>query len=190
MIIAITGKKRSGKDVFASILQEHNFELYKFAQPIKNMCKDIFLWNEDYINGDKKEEIDPRWGISPRYAQQVIGTELFRQGLPSLSDGFRETVGDCIWVNRFRYWYDNYKSTSLFGNVVISDLRFLNEAKMVQEYGGLIVKIVRDTDSKSDVHQSEQEMESIISDYTIHNDGTLGDYTQKIYKFLEILDLS
>ena len=72
---------------------------------------------------------------------------------------------------------------------MISDLRFLNEAKMVQEYGGLIIKIVRDTDSKSDVHQSEQEMESIIPDYTIHNDGTLGEYTEKIYKFLEILEI-
>ena len=184
-IIALTGKKQSGKDVMASYFVKRGFIHYKFADPIKELCSNVFLWDDDWVNGQYKETVDPRWGISPREAQQLIGTELFRQYLPVKSEGFRIKTEKNIWVNRFRYWYQNLFLTDMFPNVVISDLRFLNEAEVVREMGGSIVRIDRPSITINDSHASETEMEEIIPDYTIINNSSIATYEGKIREFVD-----
>ena len=67
LIIALSGKKRSGKDTVADYLVERfGFVKYGFADPIKEIGKIMFDFSEEQLNTDKKEEIDKRWGISPR----------------------------------------------------------------------------------------------------------------------------
>ena len=178
MIIGITGKKFSGKDVVADwLITNERFTRYKFADPIKSSVAEVFLWDDDWINGSKKEVIDPRWGISPRQAQQAVGTELFRIRLAELFDLFDEVTGDTVWCKRFKYWYEMQPEGT---NIVVSDLRFLNEFKILKEMGAHIIRIERDGLESADQHPSETEMEKIVPDYTLFNDSTIEGLHNKI----------
>ena len=187
MIIAFCGKKRSGKDTCGDYLKfYHGFSKYSFASPLKRFVKDTFMMNDDQVSGDKKEEIDERWGISGRRLQQLVGTDLMRKTLPELDEGFNKFIGDNIWVKRFYY---HYMSLTVPLDYTITDLRFLNEAEMIKSMGGYIVKIIRPELQDNDNHQSEMEMEKITPDYTIINDSSvsmLSFQVSKIYK--EILN--
>lgn len=172
MIIAITGKKRSGKDICGDhLVEKYGFVKYSFAEPIKEMCKIVFLWDERHTEGELKEVIDERWGITPREAFQTIGTELFRENFPKLHKQFHTLIDNNIWVKRFVFWYTLNKDK----NVVITDLRFLNEAKIIKEMGGDIIRIISPVDN-DDAHKSEMEMDQIKEDCIIHNDDYSIDY--------------
>lgn len=165
MIIALTGKKRSGKDTAGSYLvDKYGFTKYAFAQPIKDICKIIFLWDERHIEGELKEVIDTRWGISPREAFQTIGTDIFRDTFPKLHKKFNYLIGMDIWIKRFIYWYQDNKDK----DIVITDLRFFNEAQILRELGGYIVKIISPVPNQ-DKHKSETEMDRITANKLIDN---------------------
>ena len=171
MIIGITGQKRAGKDTAAEAFIEQGFNSYHFADPIRRLCSDVFLWSSERMDKDNKEIVDPRFGISPRKAMQLIGTELFRLRLPELHQGFRETTGSDLWVKRFIYWQQQQRAKA----VVIPDVRFLNESETIRDLGGYIIKIERPDIASEDNHISEIELNSIIPDTTIMNDGTIED---------------
>jgi dephospho-CoA kinase len=196
MVIGITGKKGSGKDVLGSyFVDECQFQLYKFAEPIKNMCRDIFLWDDTHVDGTKKEQIDPRWGISPRQAQQFIGTELFREKFREVSKTFNDRIANNIWVKRFEYMYkaeklDNKRMYLQEPNYVITDVRFLNEADAVHSLGGKIIQIKCEKTIGNDTHASETEMDYIVPDYIISNNGTLTELHDKFNKVRDDIGLT
>jgi len=178
MIIGITGKKFAGKDVVADyLIRQHGFVKYKFASPIKNFVADTFLMSDSQINGDQKEVVDERWGMSGREIQQVFGTETMREFFPTLNKTFNEIIGNNLWCKRFQYWYESLPKGA---DVVISDVRFLNEFKILKEMGGHILKIKREGLVSTDQHSSEQEMDQIIPDYTLHNDSGIEGLEAKI----------
>jgi hypothetical protein len=178
MILGIVGKKRSGKDEVADyLIDQFGFTRYKFADPIKTSVAEIFLWDDEWVNGKYKETIDPRWNISPRQAQQAMGTELFRQRLQEILPLFKELIGSDIWVKRFQYWYDSFTEKP---NVVISDVRFLNEANTIKSMGGHIIKLEREGLISIDTHSSEMEIDSIVPDSVIYNDSTIAGLQSKI----------
>ena len=59
MIIAVIGKKRSGKDTLANYLvKNYNFKKYGFGDPVKEICKLMFGFSQEQIDTDLKEEQD------------------------------------------------------------------------------------------------------------------------------------
>lgn len=187
MLIGITGKKRAGKDVCAAHLEKYyGFIHYKFASAIKTSVGSIFLWDDEWINGEFKETIDPRWGISPREAQQAIGTELFRERLPEIFPKFNKCIGNNIWVQRFKYFYEGLPKTA---NVVVSDIRFLNEAESIKALGGIIVRVDRKGLVSIDPHPSEMEMGRIQPNIILENNTSKMALELKIAKvYKEILN--
>jgi hypothetical protein len=168
MIIALVGKKRAGKDTVANYLQQRlNFVRYGFADPIRNMCKDIFLWNDDWIE-NHKEEIDYRWGISYRQVAQKIGTELFQYRLREELPEFDQVVNNKLWVKRFIELYRMNPEKKY----VISDCRFEHEEIELRNLGAIFIRILRkDTDTVQDNHPSETYIDSIKYDYILNNDA-------------------
>ena len=148
MIIGIFGKKGHGKDTIADYLVDnHNFYKLTYAEPIKKICKEIFLLSdEQLINHTLKEEIDPRWNKSPRHIMQLIGTDLFRK-----------TFSEDIWVNILG---EKAKKLLVEGkNIVISDIRHTNELEHLFTLSDniLIFNVIRDIkDEKEDNHPTEQ----------------------------------
>ena len=68
MIIGILGQKRNGKDTCADYLVEHyNFTKVSFADPIKQILKIMFDFNDEQLYGDKKELIHSKGNWNRTY---------------------------------------------------------------------------------------------------------------------------
>jgi hypothetical protein len=163
MIIGVIGKKYHGKDTCADyIVNNYDFIKKAYADPIKRICKNELKFTDEQLYGNKKEDIDPRWGFSPREAMQKIGTQ-----------GFRELRED-IWVKIMEMNFELNK------NIVISDVRFKNEADLVKKYNGILIKIKRLNMNDIDNHESEKYINDIIYDYEIINDADLNSIYNKL----------
>ena len=194
MIVGVIGKKRSGKDTIANYLvQYYNFQRYAFADPMKVMVKEAFLWNEVWVNGKYKEAVDPRWGISPRQALKHIGTEWAQYGLCESYPEFKEVTDRNLWVKRFIYFYMACKGYNYADqkNFVISDVRFPHEIKTIKESRDLnndkkvFIKVVRPESEKvTDTHESEKLVDTLLYDYIVQNHGTLQHLQNQITSIL------
>lgn len=66
-------------------------------------------------------------------------------------------------------------------HVIISDCRMLNEAKAIKEKGGVIVRIERKScESNGDSHKSETELNAIVPDYLVDNNGSIKDLANNL----------
>lgn len=166
MIIGITGHARHGKDSTADILvKRFGFQKYALADVMKEACKVIFGWTDDYLYGELKDKVDPRFGISPRHALQSLGTEWGQWELAKY-DTFKETTGRKLWVNALL--------ARVSDAAVIADVRFPHEADAIREKGGIIIR-VRRMYPVDNSHESERVIEDIEADYTVNNFGSLDD---------------
>jgi hypothetical protein len=164
MIIALTGKKRSGKDSVAMRLMDaHKMRHYAFARPMKMAASVIFGWTLDDIE-IYKDEIDPRFGISPRRVLQTLGTE-WAQGELSKHDAFSENTGRMLWV---RIFAERHYRPGV--NWVISDVRFRHEVDGLRQLTDVcVVQVDRPGHQTVDAHISENEY--IEPERVILNDG-------------------
>lgn len=169
MIIGLTGKIGSGKSTIAEYLvNRHNYIEYSMASPLKEIGR-IFGFTEDQLYGtqEQKLQIHPHWGISARTFLQKVGTEIFRETMPKIIPDMK--IERTIWVDLFKIKYR--KNPKLY---VISDVRFLDEAAVIKELGGIIIRTIRDNNVSSDSklehkHISEMEMDQIQEDFIIDN---------------------
>jgi len=156
-IVAFTGYARSGKDTCANILIEKGFKHHKFATKIYEMIACFLDTTVDEIVRMKVQNIDiPNTKTSVRSALQTIGTEWGR-----------EYIDYDIWAKRLT---DSIK----FNRIVISDLRFVNEVLELQRFSHLngykctLIGLTRDSEEPQIHHLSEQDISTIIRDYTDH----------------------
>ncbi len=184
-LIAFCSRKRAGKDTGANyLIENYGYTQYSFAGPLKKACQEIFMFSDEQTEGHEKERHDDRWNITARKVFQIFGTEMFRE---KLSDFFPEMahLKENFWIYRFKIWYNKFKQENPNGKVVVSDVRFPNEADIVKKLGGVVVKIHRNTNNKIDNHASEKQIDLIKGDYTIENNGTLQEYYNNIEQILE-----
>ena len=165
-IIALCGYKRCGKD-FASehIVENHDYLHYKLANKLKNIVKELFDFDDEQIEGDKKETVDSLWGISPRQAMQYIGTDVFQHHMNDLIPGIDRT----FWVRTLVNEIKKNKPK----NVVISDMRFMHEYEYIKKHldthNLTVVKIINNNRIQDDDHISENSFNQIPYDYVVNN---------------------
>lgn len=177
MIIGFAGKKGSGKDTLGNyLIEKYKFERYAFGDPVKEVCRILFGFNDQQLYGDKKEEMDISLGIKPREAFQKIGTNFGRKIFHELFPGILIPEGQ-IWINIF-------KNNCNHRNVVLTDVRFQNEADAIKELGGFIIYI----DSKyclDDNHESEQI--NVEYDFLVKNHGTKDELFQNFDNIFSLI---
>lgn len=170
VLIGLVGKKQVGKDTVARwLVDQHQFSQYAFATPIKAACKILFLLSDEQLHASHhKEVVVPSWGLSPRQMFQLLGTDMIRKH-----------YRDDFWIHHFRLWYETHS----MGDVVVSDVRFQNEADTIKDLGGILIKIERRT-RHIDHHASEQQ---IITgcDYVIENNGPVADLFESVERIIE-----
>ena len=138
MLIGIAGKARSGKDTIARwFVMNQGFIQYAFADPLKRAASEMFGVPLSHFYDDKrKETVNSFWGISPREMAQKLGTECGRK-----------VFFDDIWVRRAqKEAEENLRSDGCAG-VIISDVRFDNEAEWIRSEGGIIIHVSREQDA-------------------------------------------
>lgn len=157
MIVGLTGKKQSGKSTAAAYLcAHHDFEEKMFAAPLKEMAAIVLDTDPKYFQGSEaqKNEPIPYWNVTGREFLQRVGTELFRNELPKhlpQLEGF--------WLKRLE---KNLREAAPGSRIVVSDVRFQDEANMIRRLGGKIVGIIvpykEDSYEHVDIHESENQI--------------------------------
>ena len=141
MIIGVCGFIGSGKDTIADYLVNiHQFRRESFANSLKDAIAHVFGWNRDMLEGrtrqsrEWREQVDPWWAkrldmpnLTPRWVLQHWGTEVCRRAFH-----------DDIWIAALENKLRNSKD-----DIVISDCRFPNEIKSIQNAGGIVIRVVR-----------------------------------------------
>lgn len=111
---------------------------------------------------------------SYRTILQLVGTDVCRH------------FNDSIWIDKARKAIDDARA--LGKDVVITDLRFDNEAHMLTEdYNAFIVEVKREmcyNPSQLEKHDSEKGVSTEYVDFIIYNTGTLEEYERKIINLI------
>lgn len=150
-LIGLTGQKGSGKSTAAFALRPH-FARLSFAAPLKRMLLAMGLTPEEM---EDKETVLPRYGRSPRYLMQTLGTEWGRY-----------LVDQDHWINIARREAQEHLDAGI--NVVFDDVRFDNEALLIHELGGHVWQITRFS-SNTQGHISEHGITPGLIDTYIYN---------------------
>ena len=195
MIVGITGKRLSGKDTAGKYLVEkYGFTRIGNADKMKDGV--AALW------GITREEVDEfkdnRGGSLDRVEVHldVGGTIRYTYGWVEFLQRFgtemgRDTWGKDTWVNMafpLPSLMDELE-IAIHGieNIVVTDLRFENEAQRILDLGGTIIQLLRPSviDSENDSHESEAGLPPDLIEYVIENTSTLDDLYKDLDAILE-----
>lgn len=183
-IIGLAYKKGVGKDTLANFLMTHlrctqpglKVKKISFAAKLKDVTYQLYSWaglqRGIYYEShrEEKEIILPKIGKSARQIWIAAGNK------------FREIYSD-TWID---YALNGIKADI----IIITDVRFINEAVSIQNTDGLLVKINRDGLIKG-TDPAEVELDSWSAytdwDYEIDNNGTLKDLNAAGVRLLEDL---
>jgi len=194
MIIGICGLIGCGKGTVADILvEEHNFKKLSFADKLKDGVATVFGWDRSMLEGDTRqsrewrEQRDEFWSketkrnITPRIVLQEFGTDCMRHGFD-----------DSIWVSMVKQ--ELIKNPTK--DFVIPDVRFPNEALMIQKLNGCVWRAIRGPDpvwfrmyqdigvEPKDVHESEWRWANVNFNAQVSNNGTLDDLKNQVQDHL------
>lgn len=172
-LIGIAGKAGSGKDTAGDYLQSSGaYSKLAFADPIRRGVSAIFDLHRTQMEHPEKEHGLPEIGRSPRQLMQTLGTEWGRNLVhPDLWIILARAAIHADWVRHM--------------NVVVTDVRFENEADMVRKMGGVIWHIHRSGAGTPHAHISENGVQFHTGcDIVISNNGSLQDLHNVIDKTL------
>lgn len=161
-LIGIAGRAGSGKDTAgAHLVERYGFDQYAFADPIRAMLGALGAFPAgDLLNRDTKEATIDWLGKSPRQMAQALGTEWGR-----------ERVHPQLWILMAQRRWDAAKAAGK--DLVITDVRFANEADWISSQGGHVIGLDRPGVEVVSSHASEQFDLPDLSDWLIRNDNTI-----------------
>lgn len=161
MLIGLIGKKRAGKDTFARrLVERHGYVRYAFADPLKDMALRV----NPYVSMFRIRLAE---AVS-HYGWEGAKDEFpeVRRLLQDLGLAARQVLGEDVWLSATMR-----KVVEEPRPVVITDVRFRNEAQAIRDAGGYLVRIVRPGHDDGDTHPSETELDDWPQDYTVMNDS-------------------
>lgn len=163
IVIGLLGPAGAGKTSVAQhLVEKYGARRYSFAKPLKDMVGRALDFTHDQMWGSQaqKEAIDPRYGHSPRWFLQRIGTE-----------GCRKTFGENFWVDQSVAQVRRDAPAI----AVFDDARFKTEADAIRGYTdlhnsrGVILRLESpDRETEADAsHASEREWADCEYDFLV-----------------------
>lgn len=176
-VVGLIGKKRSGKDSFAqTLVEEFGFRRFAFADPLKEaalrsdpIVRTYVTLDEEYL--DHVDGIERLSSVVSRLGwEDAKEIPEVRRTLQNYGVAIREIEPD-FWVRATLDRALLHASTS--GPVVVTDVRFPNEAQEIRDAGGKIVRIIRPGLVSDDTHASEIALDDYEADVEVLNDRDL-----------------
>lgn len=177
MIIGLTGKAGSGKDLVADIICRHRRAVkMAWADTLYEALAAITGMTVEQLQCRETKEVPIAWlGKSPRELLQTLGSEWGRM-----------LVHRDMWV---RIGMRRAREAVLQGyDVIFVGTRFDNEAHAVREEGGQIWRVERDDLSQHGTktsHFSEAPLPDFLVDRTIFNNGTIDELERAVSGILK-----
>jgi hypothetical protein len=178
MLIAFGHRRKVGKDTAVRFMINHlrwNYPAYTiqkatFAEALKDSCYALFgqygLQPTEYYeqNPDEKEKVIPAIGMSARDIWIKYGNDC-RAIVPTI-------------------WIDHVLDTPKADIIIMTDLRYPNEADAILARGGALVKITRD------VVKYDDEADTALANWNgwthyLANQGSLEDFHASVINFTE-----
>ncbi|AXQ61119.1 deoxynucleoside monophosphate kinase [Streptomyces phage Hank144] len=188
LIIGLSGYARSGKNEAAEALVQFGWRQAAFADKLRE-----FLLAVDPV-------IPGPYGTGPLRLSILVrdcGWEYAKDHYPEVrallqrtgTDAGRALLGPNVWVDALFEEHGNAPA------LVVTDVRFPNEAKAIADRGGVMIRVERPgvgpaKDKVGRVHESEQALDYWKFDHTLVNDGTVRDLHLKLYGVADLVQLS
>lgn len=188
LVIALTGHARSGKDTAAAALVEDGWVRVGYADALKELALKANPWVDGSSDlgeshfASLAELVDSRGWDG---AKQFKDVRHFLQGL---GQGVREIVFKDAWVSVAHMRIADARREKK--QVVVSDMRYLNEAETVRKFfpgSAFVVRITRPGVGPLNGHSSETELVDIVPDFTIDNDGSVADLQRRMRELVTTL---
>lgn len=198
-----------------------NWQIKKFAYKLKQV---VSLLTSIPVEDLEKQEVKDKvlgeeWSFDKQFKPATVDEDTpmveYTRKLPTVrwmlqrvgTEAMRNQIHENVWVNAlFADYKETYESGSLrqvddsrkYLNWIITDLRFPNELKAVEDRDGITIRINRDIISRglsnSDVstvitnikneHPSETALDNAQFKYTIDNNGTIEELVEKVKEIL------
>lgn len=210
-LIGLTGKLGSGKSTVGEYIKEwaqengQEAQLQGFADSLKLSFARIFVpdatldqalrfadsmkkngalyFSTPLMDHDLFDKFGPNRSITGRQALQHYGTEAHRR-----------VFADNFWVDQLLplnvtgvagpyAWRQKWDDVDL---MIVTDLRFPNEAQRINDLEGMVFRIIRpELDSQSDSHASEKPLDDDYIYDTIVNDSSLNDLRETVWAYMD-----
>lgn len=178
-IIGLSGKRGSGKNTVATLLQElmpNWWNEHAFASKVKYFGSQLAGSGYDFYSQAGKQEFMPEWGLTVGEFLQKLGT-----------DGIRDGLHQNAWVLAL------FAGLEEDEHALITDCRFPNELDAIRERGGIVIRVEGDPlkqrgdGTRNDNHPSETALDGASFDYTLYNTGTLDELREQVSTLLAVL---
>lgn len=210
MIIGLTGNIGSGKDTVADeLVRQFGFIKMAFADSVRSDLCEMFRTPESYFSDRSlKEQQIGRLSLSNCTDKEFVDFALAKLGgstyaqldqprsprwlMRTYGTDYRRAQNPNYWVNRLN---EKLQSLPPGPSVVVSDVRFNNEAEMIRQAGFTqreLWQIIRPNNphfSKS-LHPSDAGLSHIEFSRTIINSGTVKQLLRKVHRSLSISEKS
>jgi Domain of unknown function (DUF4406) len=158
-VIGLAGYARAGKDTVAQMIVQHGFEQRSFATPLKEA---LYALNPLLVFPLRVQDVVDDCGWEEAKSRSEVRSLLQRLG----TEAGRNVLGQDVWVNALF-------NTPNKGRLVISDVRFPNEAQAIKARGGLLWRVERPGTGPANAHMSETALDGYDYDGIIDNTGDL-----------------
>jgi hypothetical protein len=178
VIIGLSGYAQSGKDTVAELLcLNYKYHRRAFADPMRDA---IYTLNPIVFNLNNRvaDLVDEHgWDVAKanpevRRLLQVFGTDVGRK-----------MFNENFWVDIALAGLNSEH------RVVISDVRFPNEAEAIKNLGGQVWRINRHNHAPVNGHKSEHAMDNFMFKHVLYNDGTIDDLSDEVFMLAKELGL-
>lgn len=157
-IIGLAGLARSGKTTIADHLALYGYHAIAFADPLRAILRDVLNVPDQYMNVDKETDIPP-YGASYRKLMQTFGTA-------------GRLITPALWIQLLESELKEHADDST--PIVVTDVRYLNEAFWVRRHGTLWHVRRPDQDpAATRSHSSEAGIDPWYEEPILINDGDI-----------------
>ncbi|ATI18847.1 deoxynucleoside monophosphate kinase [Streptomyces phage Diane] len=188
LIIGLAGYARSGKNEAAEALVQYGWSQAAFADKLRE-----FLYALDPL-------IPGHYGAGTLRLRKLIdatGWDYAKVTYPEVrallqragTEAGRRVLGADVWVDAL------FREHADAPALVVTDVRFPNEAQAIADRGGVMIQIKRPgagpaKDRLGRVHESETALDDWSFDHVLHNDGSVRDLHLKLYGVADLVQLS
>jgi len=134
-IIAISGKRESGKSSLAKFLQSYGYIRLSLADPLKDMCRELYGLTNDQVRGYFKE--------SPTHYKRTDGSYYTPRDIMIREGCLKRSIYPDFWCNKLADRIEKDFPYSESNKFVIDDIRFLNEILYFRRFDAKFVRLER-----------------------------------------------